>query len=130
MSTERGLMIQETVRAMNQEHYLRQLAKQRDRRVAQKKRSQKKEADTAATVTTSKDLCPNKSLDNYTTNEEECQPSQSPMVTALPKGEPYSGNSEEREVADIDCDAFNAPGNSSGREIRQQGPSKLPVHLL
>lgn len=38
MSTERGFAIQETVRAMAEERYLRQLAQQRDKRMAQKKR--------------------------------------------------------------------------------------------
>ena len=143
MSTERGLAIQETVRAMAEERYLRQLAQQRDKRMAQKKRKienssavldvekerkealkeyqkewrsknkdkvkeynrrysqKKKEADTAATVTTSGDVNVNKTLDNYTKESEECQ--------------------------DVKSDT---PGDSSGREIRQRRRAELPLYLL
>ncbi len=73
MSRERGIMIQEAVRAMGQQKYLRQLAEQRDRRMAQKRARQKKEADTAATVTTSSDVNVKTTLYNYTKESEECQ---------------------------------------------------------
>ncbi len=143
MSTERGFAIQEAVRAMGEERWLRQLAQQRDRRMAQKKRKiesssaaldaekerkealkeyqkewrsknkdkvkeynrrysqKKKEADTAATVTTSSGLTEKKPLDNYTKESEECQ--------------------------DVKSDT---PGDTPGREIRQQRRAELPVHLL
>lgn len=141
MSQDRGIMIQEAVRAMAEEKYLRQLAQQRDKRMAQKKRKtegssatldaekemerkealkeyqkewrsknkdkvkeynqryrKRKEADTAATVTTSSDVNVKTTLYNYTTNKEECQ----------------DGTS----------------GDNSGGEIRQQRCSELPVYLL
>lgn len=98
--SERGYVIKEAVSAMNHEHYLRQLARQRDNRMAQKHK--KKEADTAATVTTSGDIDVQNYANNYTTDEEECQ--------------------------DVKSDT---PGDTSGGEVRQQGPDReLPVHLL
>ncbi len=98
--SERGYAIQEAVSAMNHEHYLRQLARQRDNRMAQKRK--KKEADTAATVTTSDGFTDKKPLNNYTKETEECQ--------------------------DV---RYDTPGDTSDGEIRQQGPVReLPVHLL
>lgn len=101
MSTKRGLMIQEVVSAMNHEHYLRQLAKQRDNHMARKRARQRKEADTAATVTTSSDVNVKKSFNNYTKESEECQYVKS-----------------------------DTPGDTPGGEVRQQRCSELPVYLL
>lgn len=103
MSRERGYAIQEAVSAMNHEHYLRQLAKQRDNYMAQKRARQKKEADKAATLTTSSDTQNVKStLVDYTTDKEDCQDAK-----------------------------FNTPRYSSDGEVREQKPvSELPVYLL
>lgn len=98
--SERGYAIQEAVSAMNHEHYLKQLARQRDNRMAQKRK--KKEADATAIATTSGDIDGQNYVNNYTTDEEECQ--------------------------DVKSDT---PGDTSGGEVRQQGiDGELPVHLL
>ena len=102
MSSERGYAIQKVVSAMNHEHYLRQLAKQRDNHMARKRAKQKKEADKAATLTTSDGFTDKKPLNNYTKESEECQ--------------------------DVTSDTS---GHTPGGEIRQQGTdTELPVHLL
>ncbi len=99
MSTERGMNIQDAVDDMERAERLRKNEEFRNMKFHQQKK--KKEADTAATVTTSQDLCPNKSLNNYTKETEECQ--------------------------DVKSDT---PGDTSGREIRQQRRAELPVYLL
>ena len=103
MSRERGYAIQEAVSAMNHEHYLRQLAKQRDNHMARKRARQKKEADKVATLTTSNDTENVKNtLNNDITDKEKCQDAK-----------------------------FNTPRYSSDGEVREQRQvSELPVHLL
>lgn len=68
-----------------------------------RKFAQKKiEADATATATTSNDASIKTTLGNYTTEQEECQ--------------------------DVKSDT---PGDTSGGEVRNQGPCReLPVHLL
>ena len=127
--SERGYAIQEAVSAMNHEHYLKQLARQRDNRMAQKRK--KKEADATAIATTSDGFTDKKPLDNYTKETEECQPSQSTKSTALPKGEPDCGVDAEGEVTVGAFYEYDTAGDNSGGEVRQQGiDGELPVHLL
>lgn len=64
-------------------------------------RQKMKKADTEATVTTSSGLSEKKPLSDYTIETEECQ--------------------------DVKSDT---PGDTSGGEIRKQGQTELPVHLL
>ena len=65
-------------------------------------RQKMEKADTAATVTTSDGFTDKKPLNNYTKETEECQ--------------------------DVTSDT---PRDTSGGEVRQQGPDReLPVHLL
>lgn len=97
---ERGYAIQEAVPAMNHEHYLRQLARQRDNRMAQKRK--KKEADATAIATTSDGFTDKKPLDNYTKETEECQDVKSDT----------SGDTSDREIRQQGIDG------------------ELPVHLL
>lgn len=96
--SERGMNIQDAVRDMKLKEALRKNEEYRNRKFRQKK----EKADTAATVTTSGDIDDQNYVNNYTTDEEECQ--------------------------DVTSDT---PGDTSGGEVRQQGPDReLPVHLL
>ena len=100
MSTERGMNIQDAVDDMKRAAHLRKNEEFRNLKFQQQKK--KKEADTAATVTTSSGLTEKKPLNNYTTEQEECQYVKS-----------------------------DTPGDTLGGEVRQQGSGgELPVHLL
>ena len=92
-------MIQEAVNQMKLKEALRKNEEYRNKKFRQK--HIKKEADTAATVTTSSGLTEKKPLNNYTKESEECQ--------------------------DVKSDTS---GDTSDGEVRQQGPSELPVYLL
>ncbi len=98
--SERGMMIQEAVRDMKLKESLRKNEEFRNRKFQQKYKN--KEADATAIATTSVHINGQNLLNNYTTDEEECQ--------------------------DVKSDTS---GDNSGGEVRQQGiDGELPVHLL
>ena len=68
MVQDRGLMIQEAVSELTFRKHLRNLAMQREMRVAR----QKKEACTGGAAQASRQM-PSKNLIYYTTDKEECQ---------------------------------------------------------
>lgn len=70
MSQDRGIMIQETMRELAFRKHLRELAEQRERRQAGRK---KKETCTGGTVQASRQMPLKNSIVNYTTEKEECQ---------------------------------------------------------
>ena len=94
-SPERGFMIAEAVSAMNFEYHLKKLAERRERR---KRGRKKKEADKAATLTTSKGLLVNKTYNYCSTDAGVCQvhPSQS-LCDSSPQGEPLLKGELRRE---------------------------------
>jgi len=71
MSSERGMNIQDAVDGMKRVEHYRKNEEFRNMKFHQQKK--KKEADTAATVTTSRGLTANKTYKDYTNKQEECQ---------------------------------------------------------